>query len=142
MIIEHLAAPLALTAALVLASAAVVHMYWALGGRIGVGLAIPETARGPLFRPSPVATLLVSLALVLAADLMLARFGLARARIPDWGMHLACGALALAFLARAVGDFRYVGFFKRVRESRFARLDTAVYSPLCLFLAVAVGVNV
>lgn len=136
------AVPLAIMAACILASAAVVHMYWALGGSIGVGLAIPETAKGPLFPPKPVTTLLVSLALVLAADLMLARLGLATARIPPWGMHLACGALALAFLGRAVGDFRYVGFFKRVRGSRFARLDTALYSPLCLFLAVAVGVNV
>ena len=31
---------------------------------------------------------------------------------------------AVVFLARAVGDFRYVGFFKRVRGTRFARLDT------------------
>lgn len=142
MITSLVAAPFAILAAGILASAAVVHMYWALGGSIGVGLAIPETAKGALFRPSPVVTLLVSLALVLAADLMLARLGLATARIPAWGMHLACGALALAFLGRAVGDFRYVGFFKRVRGSRFARLDTALYSPLSLFLAVAVGVNV
>jgi hypothetical protein len=42
-------------------------------------------------------------------------------------------------LARAVGDFRYVGFFKRVRDSRFATLDTRVYSPLCFVLAAGVA---
>ena len=45
--------------------------------------------------------------------------------------------LSVVFLARAVGDFRLVGFFKRIRDSRFARLDTIAYSPLCLILALA-----
>gem|GEM_PF-4169670 len=30
--------------------------------------------------------------------------------------------IAACLLARAVGDFRDVGFFKRVRASRFARI--------------------
>jgi hypothetical protein len=48
--------------------------------------------------------------------------------------------VALIFAARAVGDFRYVGFFKRVRDSRFGRLDSALYSPLCVFLSFASAV--
>jgi len=47
--------------------------------------------------------------------------------------------IAAAFALRAIGDFRYVGFFKRVRESRFARLDTFAYSPLCTLLALLIG---
>jgi len=42
----------------------------------------------------------------------------------------------LVLLARAVGDFKYVGFFKTVRASRFAVLDTWFYSPLCALLAL------
>jgi hypothetical protein len=45
----------------------------------------------------------------------------------------------LLFL-RAIGDFHLIGFFKRVRGTRFASLDTAVYSPLCLALALGVFV--
>jgi lipopolysaccharide/colanic/teichoic acid biosynthesis glycosyltransferase len=37
---------------------------------------------------------------------------------------------------------RYVGFFKRMRDSRFARFDTLVYSPLCLFLACLIIISV
>ena len=48
-------------------------------------------------------------------------------------------ALAAGLLARAVGEFKYVGFFKRVRGSRFARLDTLLYSPLCLLLSAGVA---
>jgi hypothetical protein len=35
---------------------------------------------------------------------------------------------------RAIGDFNYVEFFKRHRETSFAHLDTRVYSPLALAL--------
>jgi hypothetical protein len=48
-------------------------------------------------------------------------------------------ALAAGLLARAIGEFRYVGFFKQVRGSRFATLDTLVYSPVCLLLALGVA---
>ena len=41
------------------------------------------------------------------------------------------------FTLRAVGDFRLVGFFKRPSDSRFARRDTRLYSPLCLALGLA-----
>jgi hypothetical protein len=44
--------------------------------------------------------------------------------------------VALAFGLRAVGDFRFVGFFKRVRGSVFARRDTWLYSPLCVLIGV------
>lgn len=48
-------------------------------------------------------------------------------------------ALSFGLLARAIGEFKYLGFFKRVHGSRFARLDSLVYSPLCLLLALGVA---
>ncbi|MES2318120.1 MAG: DUF3995 domain-containing protein [Pseudomonadota bacterium] len=48
-------------------------------------------------------------------------------------------ALAAGLFARGVGEFNYLGLFKRVRGSRFATLDTWVYSPLCLLLAAGVA---
>jgi hypothetical protein len=41
----------------------------------------------------------------------------------------------LVFAVRAVGDFRYCGFFKRVKGTAFARKDTLIFSPLCTLLA-------
>ena len=43
----------------------------------------------------------------------------------------------VAFLARAIGDFRLVGFTKRVRGTRFAELDTRLLSPLCVCIDAA-----
>ena len=40
------------------------------------------------------------------------------------------------FAARAIGERRYVGFFKRVRTTEFAWWDTRVYSPLCAGISV------
>jgi hypothetical protein len=139
----------ALTAALgeiavaILVAAAAVHVFWALGGKWGKDLAIPTKpgGAGPAMRPRAPATLMVATALAVAADLVAVRIGLLTSALPAWLVHAATVMLTLAFLARAIGDRRYVGFFKRVKGSRFARLDTAFYSPLCLFLAVAVGVN-
>ena len=54
-------------------------------------------------------------------------------------LRWASFALALGLLARAIGEFKYVGFFKRIRGSRFATLDSFVFSPICLLLAVGVA---
>ena len=125
----------------ILIAVAVAQMYWTLGGSIGLPLTVPGTVRAPPYRPTGMNRLLVSLSLLVAADLMLVRVGVLTTRIPELGLRVACGALAAAFLARAIGDFRYYGFFKRVTDSPFARLDTAVYSPVCAYLAAAMGVN-
>jgi len=44
--------------------------------------------------------------------------------------------ISIIFLVRAVGDFKYVGFFKRIRETPFAKMDSKFYSPLCLFISM------
>jgi len=48
-----------------------------------------------------------------------------------------CGwAIPAIFLLRALGDFRYVGFFKKVKTTPFAKADTKFFSPLCLMLGL------
>ena len=130
--------PLALGTAIVLLSLAVLHVYWAAGGKRGAGAAVPEVAGRPAFVPGPNATLLVALALTLAALVVLGRAGLWRpALIPRPMFVTGTWGLCAVFLLRAVGDLRLVGFFKRVRDTRFARRDTLLYSPLSLALGLA-----
>jgi hypothetical protein len=59
--------------------------------------------------------------------------------VPSVRSTVAVGVVLVGLLARAVGEFKHVGFFKRVVGSRFATLDTYVYSPLCLALAMGVA---
>ena len=45
------------------------------------------------------------------------------------------GVQAVRNCVRAIGDFRYVGFFKTRKSGRFAAMDSRCYSPLCAVLA-------
>jgi hypothetical protein len=48
--------------------------------------------------------------------------------------------LGLVFMLRAVGNLRTFGFFKTNYGHALCRVDTWLYSPLCLLLALlAVG---
>lgn len=109
------------------------------GSGAGESAGVPSVDGKPLFVPSRRSTVLVGVVLLLFAVLVMATSGVVRLGLPPRLLFWLSCALALGLLARAVGDFRYVGLFKRVRGSRFARLDTRVYSPLCLLLALGVA---
>ncbi len=102
--------------------------------------AIPEIDGRPAFRPSRAATLMVAVGLFAAAYVIALVGHIVGGPLWRAPRFLAFG-LTLRFLARALGDFRLVGFSKRVRSSRFARLDTAFYSPLCLCLALGLATS-
>jgi hypothetical protein len=101
--------------------------------------AVPSVGGKPLFVPSTRATVAVGVVLLAFSSLVAATGGLLAVPVPRVALvWLSCG-LALGLFGRAVGEFKYVGFFKRVRGNRFATLDTLVYSPLCLLLAGGVA---
>jgi len=117
------------------------HLYWAAGGRIGAMAALPEREGAPVFQPGIASTLVVAGLLASAALLVLARAGhWPAALLPHWMVTLGAPVVALVLIARSIGDFHYVGFFKRVRDTRFARLDTRVYSPIALLLGAATAI--
>ncbi|MFC6339788.1 DUF3995 domain-containing protein [Pseudomonas karstica] len=124
----------------VFAFISVVHVYWAIGGKWGSMAAIPqlpgEFASGPrpAFKTSALGTFLVALGLVLIALLVCMRAGLYFEPVSHSALQWGISAIALIMFARAIGDSELVGFFKKVGGSRFARLDTLFYSPLCLVL--------
>jgi hypothetical protein len=116
---------------------ALIHIYWAFGGRLGKSAAIPELGGRAAFVPGRIATFAVAVALVGAAFIVAAAGGLFGG--PE-RVHLArilTAVIGAGLIARAIGDFRLVGFFKRERAGAFARLDTIAYSPLCLALGIA-----
>jgi hypothetical protein len=117
------------------------HVYWAAGGRRGAAAAVPERHGTPLFQPGRASTLGVAGLLAFAALLVLARAGRGPATaLPGWMVTLGAPVAAAVLVARAIGDFRYVGFFKRVRDTRFARLDTRFFSPIALLLGAATAI--
>jgi len=117
---------------------ALAHVYWALGGRIAWLAAIPEVGGRPTFTPSAALTFLVAAALLACAGLVAGTARILAVPVSPGVLNWLAFALALLLLLRAVGDFRLVGFFKRIRGTSFARWDTIVYSPLCLALSLGV----
>lgn len=123
--------------AVVLGILAALHVGWAFGRRAPGAAVIPEVDGKPAFVPSRTATLVVAAGLVAAAVLALAEGGLVALPLPRVVARGAALLLGLVFVARAVGEFRLVGFFKRVRGTAFATWDTWAFSPLSLAMGGA-----
>lgn len=114
------------------------HAYWACGGTLAKNSAIPEIDGRPAFSPSPAGTLAVAAVLLGSGGLIAVASGLVATSLPRSHFISLSYGLALILLLRAIGDFRLVGVFKRVRGTRFARLDSFAYSPLCLALSAGI----
>jgi hypothetical protein len=92
----------------------------------------------PLFRPGRTATLGVALLFITASLLVLQQGGVLTLPGRAVAYRLGIWLLAAILMLRTVGDFRYVGIFKRERRTRFAARDTRIYTPLCGVLAAGV----
>jgi hypothetical protein len=126
---------IAIIVSLTLFAAALMHFYWAWGGTYGIDKAVPAIDGRPAFLPGPWLTLFVAVSLLaISATALLLRWLPASSApwLDEFGFLLAA-----LFLLRAIGDFKLVGFFKRVDEGDFALFDTKYYSPLCVVLGVA-----
>ena len=127
----------------IIAFAGAFHVWWAIGGRLGYSVSLPQRPDGtpvlpdhlPRWRPAAAA---VALCLMGLALLLLARAGHVRLPVPrDW-IRWALLLAGAACVARAIVPNRYVGFFKTLRTTRWARYDTRFYSPLFLLLGLAI----
>lgn len=121
----------------VLLALALFHVWWAMGDRRGASVVIPKVAGRPAFTPSRLGTLVVALLLLAATTVALAQGQLLPDFLPREPLRWAAMAAGTVFLLRALGEFRLVGFFKRIRDSDFARWDTWCFSPLCASMGSA-----
>lgn len=127
------AASLAAVAALVALGIAGLHVYWAVGGRVGFASAVPQHPDGrPKFEPGPAACIAVALACFGFSALIGVR---TFASAPPW-VDIALGVASAVFVARAIGDGRGVGFTKRGHATPFEKSDDALFTPLVVLLLV------
>jgi Protein of unknown function (DUF3995) len=107
------------------------HFYWAFGGKFGSQAVIPAIEGKAVFQPPFLATIVVALAMLVGAWLSWIPNENTENKILIYG-NLAIG---IVFFIRAIGDFKYVGFFKKVKGTLFAENDSRYYSPLCLVVS-------
>ncbi len=114
---------------------ALLHLYWVAGGNRGLRYALPAIDGRPIFNPGPIGTALVALFLAgFAVVALLLGFG--NDAFPALQPYAALLGFAIGavLVLRAIGEFRYVGIFKRVRGGVFAVYDSWLYSPFCLIV--------
>lgn len=109
------------------------HFYWALGGTWGLNNSVPTDIDGKKM-------LMTSVFACNVVGIGLLGFGLIYS-LPLFNIPLPSFTnifqwiIPSIFLLRAIGDFKFVGLFKKVKSTKFGQLDTQYYSPLCLIIA-------
>ena len=113
------------------------HLSWALGSPWGFENALPTNEEGKrMLNPKKIDSLIVGLGLLFFGGFYLILVGIFTLELPPLVVTLASWIIPSIFLLRAIGDFRYVGFSKRIKTTSFAKRDTQFYSPLCLSIAI------
>ena len=128
----------------IIAFAAAFHIHWAVGGRLGLSVSLPQRPDGtpvmahrlPWWRPAAGG---VALGLIGLALLLLARAGHLQLPLSRELVRFGLMLVGVAFVARALIPNTYVGFFKALRTTRWAKYDTWLYSPLFLVLGLLTG---
>ena len=106
-----------------------VHLFWVFGGLWGTPFAIPSTTTGePVFQPRKGGTLLVACCLFAAAILNLGFLA-----ISQWTYFW----IGLLFGLRVIGDFKYVGLGKKIKNTPFAQKDATIFIPICIYLSLS-----
>ena len=124
----------------VLLSLAAVHVYWAIRGAGGTN-GIPSRPDGTLvFQPGRLATLSVAGALAIEGLLVAGHAHLVAVGLSPDILRVGVWGVAATFTLRTIGEFRYVGLFKRVHGTPFARWDTRLFTPICAAIAAAAAV--
>jgi hypothetical protein len=117
-------------------SLSILHFYWGFGGRLWYNDVLPTNSTGSQqLSPSITATLIIGFGLLFFALITITNHRLF-IRYNQTFFRYGTVAIAIIFLIRAIGDFKFIGFFKTIKFTRFGINDTQIFSPLCLFISL------
>lgn len=116
---------------------ALIHFNWFLGGEFGFSESLPTKENGErVLNPKNIDNAIVGVGLLVFSMIYLLKSGLIQVNLPNWIILYVGWIISAIFLLRAIGEFKYVGFFKKIRNTKFGELDTKFFSPLCLGIAI------
>ncbi len=116
-----------------------IHFYWGLGGKWGSQAVFPtiNSDTKPII-PGKIPTFVVAFGLLAMGLFILQKANFYHFSIPSWLDQYGLWAIATIFILRAIGDFKYLGFFKKIKETAFGINDSKYYSPLCLSIGILI----
>lgn len=110
-----------------------IHFYWAFGGRWGITAVIPTKNDGAeSMTPPIIATIIVGLGLLLFGVFYLNQSRFSFIELPLYLENICKWSIPILFILRAIGEFNYVGIFKKIKHTNFAKMDRLIFTPLCL----------
>ncbi len=114
-----------------------IHFFWAFGGNWGLEYALPTTTNNQkALRPSNLMTLFVGLVLFSFGWVFLSQTSIINLEKYNSTLNYIRWGISILFILRAIGDFNYVGFFKKVKPTKFSKADSQLFSPLCLIIGL------
>ena len=114
-----------------------IHFFWGFGGRWGNQAVFP-TKNGNVKpeMPGRTPTFIVAFGLLAIGVFVLTQAKFFNFQIPSWLDKYGLWFIAGVFIIRAIGEFNYLGFFKKIKHTKFGQNDTKYYSPLCLIIGI------
>jgi hypothetical protein len=128
---------LSILLSLIFAFLAVIHFNWALGSSWGIDAALPTKESGErVLNPKKIDCIFVGVGLLFFATFYL-DFGFLRLNLFSDSIYtIASWIVPSIFFLRAIGDFKYVGLFRKVKTTKFGKMDHKYFTPLCFLLAL------
>ncbi|HPH99628.1 MAG TPA: DUF3995 domain-containing protein [Chitinophagaceae bacterium] len=115
----------------------IIHIYWACGGKWAYYSVLPIKTDGQfLFKPSKLSTLMVACGFMIFALITAGNCGFMHKLLDRKYIHYGTWGIAIIFIVRAIGDFKFVGFAKTIKSTPFAINDNKIFSPLSLIIGM------
>ncbi|MEH6706121.1 MAG: DUF3995 domain-containing protein [Galbibacter orientalis] len=128
---------LSILLSLILIVLGMIHLNWVIGGKFGYVESLPTKENGErVLNPKKIDSAIIGIGLIAFGIFYMIESGLIEYNLPEWIIKYGSWIIPIIFLLRAVGEFKYVGFFKSVRKTDFGKLDTKLFSPLCLIIGI------
>jgi hypothetical protein len=114
-----------------------IHFNWVIGGKFGLEKSLPTNENGKkILNPKKIYIAIVGIGLTMFGLFYLTKSGLLQFDTPTWMIKYTGWIIPIIFLLRAIGDFKYAGFFKRIKNTEFGKWDSKLFTPLCLFIGI------
>lgn len=115
-----------------------IHFNWTIGGDFGFSESLPTKESGErVLNPKKIHSAIVGIGLTVFGIFYILKSGFIEYNLPEWIMKYGSWLIPILFLLRAIGDFKYIGFFKSIKSTDFGKLDYKLFSPLCLIIGIA-----
>lgn len=112
-----------------------IHFNWVFGGKWGFDKALPTKEDGTkVLNPKKFDSAIVGLGLLFFAIYYLVVGRFIQIDLPNFMQNYLGWIIPSIFIIRAIGDFKYVGFFKKINSTVFGKFDSKYFSPLCIFI--------